>query len=38
MVRRHNFGANPTIVNYNASAVLIYSATSSLVRFENKNI
>jgi glutamate formiminotransferase len=31
-------GANPTIVNYNASAKEIYSATSSLERFENKNI
>jgi hypothetical protein len=29
---------NPTIVSYNASAVKIYNATSSLVRFENKNI
>jgi hypothetical protein len=25
-------------VSYNASAVKIYNATSSLVRFENKNI
>jgi hypothetical protein len=31
-------GANPTIVFYNAGAVKIYNATSSLVRFENKNI
>jgi hypothetical protein len=31
-------GANPTIVSYNASAVKIYNTTSSLVRFENKNI
>jgi hypothetical protein len=31
-------GANPTIASYNASAVKIYDATSSLVRFENKNI
>jgi hypothetical protein len=31
-------GANPTTVNYNASAVKIYIATSSLERFENKNI
>jgi hypothetical protein len=31
-------GANPTIVSYNASAVKIYNATGSLVRFENKNI
>jgi hypothetical protein len=29
-------GANPTIVSYNASAVKIYDATSSLVRFGNK--
>jgi hypothetical protein len=28
-------GANPTIASYNASAVKIYNATSSLVRFEN---
>jgi hypothetical protein len=27
------FAANPTIVSYNASAVKIYNATSSLVRF-----
>jgi hypothetical protein len=31
-------GANPTIVSYNASAVKIYNATSSIVRFENKII
>jgi hypothetical protein len=31
-------GANPTTVSYNASVVKIYNATSSLVRFENKNI
>jgi hypothetical protein len=31
-------GANPTIASYNASAVKIYNATSSLVRFANKNI
>jgi hypothetical protein len=31
-------GANPTIVSYNASAVEIYDAASSLVRLENKNI
>jgi hypothetical protein len=31
-------GANPTVVIYNASAVKIHNATSSLVRFENKNI
>jgi hypothetical protein len=30
--------ANPTVVSYNASAVNINNATSSLVRFENKNI
>jgi hypothetical protein len=30
-------GANPTIVFYNASVVKSYNATSSLVRFENKN-
>jgi hypothetical protein len=30
-------GANPTIVSYNARAVKICNATSSLVRFENKN-
>jgi hypothetical protein len=30
--------ANPTIASYNASAVIFYNATSSLVRFENKNI
>jgi hypothetical protein len=30
-------GPNPTIVSYNAGAVKIYSATSSLVRFKNKN-
>jgi hypothetical protein len=29
-------GANPTIVSYNASAVKIYNATSSLVCSENK--
>jgi hypothetical protein len=28
----------PAIVSYNASAVKIYSAPSSQVRFENKNI
>jgi hypothetical protein len=27
-------GANPTIMSYNAKAVKIYNATSSLVRFE----
>jgi hypothetical protein len=31
-------GSNPSKVNYNASAVQIYNAKSSLVRFENKNI
>jgi hypothetical protein len=31
-------GANPTIVSHNASALKIYNATSSLVRFETKNI
>jgi hypothetical protein len=31
-------GINPTIATYNASAVKIYNATSSLARFENKNI
>jgi hypothetical protein len=30
-------GANPTIVSFNAGAVKAYNATSSLVRFENKN-
>jgi hypothetical protein len=30
-------GATPTIVSYNASAGKIYNATSTLVRFENKN-
>jgi hypothetical protein len=30
-------GANPTIVSYNAGAVKIYNAMSSLVHFENKN-
>jgi hypothetical protein len=30
-------GANLTIASYNASAVKIYNATSSLVRFESKN-
>jgi hypothetical protein len=31
-------GANPTIAIYNASAVKIYNAKSSLLRFENGNI
>jgi hypothetical protein len=35
--RRLDTGANPTIVSYNASVVEAYNATSSLVRFENKN-
>jgi hypothetical protein len=30
--------ANPTTMSYNAIAVNIYNAPSSLVRFENKNI
>jgi hypothetical protein len=29
-------GANPTIASYNASAVKIYNATNTLVRFKNK--
>jgi hypothetical protein len=28
-------GPNPTIVSYNASAVKLYNATGSLLRFEN---
>jgi hypothetical protein len=35
---RRGPGANPTTLSYNASPVKIYNATSSLVRFENKNI
>jgi hypothetical protein len=31
-------GANPMNVSYNASAVKIYKAKSSLERFENKKI
>jgi hypothetical protein len=31
-------GANPTIVSYNDGVVKIYNATSSLLRFENKNM
>jgi hypothetical protein len=31
-------GTNFTIASYNAGAVKIYNDTSSLVRFENKNI
>jgi hypothetical protein len=33
-----NAGVNPTIGSYNASSVKMYNATSSLVRFENKNL
>jgi hypothetical protein len=33
----HCPGANPTIVSYNAGATKLYTATSSLVRFGNKN-
>jgi hypothetical protein len=38
MTFRVTTGANPTTAIYNASAAKIYNATSSLVRFENKNI
>jgi hypothetical protein len=31
-------GANPTNVSYNAGAVKLYNATSSVVHFENKHI
>jgi hypothetical protein len=31
-------GADPTILSYNASVEKNYKTTSSLVRFENKNI
>jgi hypothetical protein len=31
-------GANPAVVTYNGSAVKIYNAASSRVRFENKII
>jgi hypothetical protein len=31
-------GADPTIASYNAGGVKIYNATSSLVRFGNKNL
>jgi hypothetical protein len=31
-------GSYPTIASYNASAVKIYNASSSPLRFENKNI
>jgi hypothetical protein len=40
LLKRRNFaqsGDNSAIASYNASAVKIYNATSSLVRFENKN-
>jgi hypothetical protein len=30
-------GANPTIMSYNTSAVKIYNAKKSLVRFESRN-
>jgi hypothetical protein len=33
---RSFWGANPTNVSYNASAVKIYNATTSLAGFENK--
>jgi hypothetical protein len=36
--KRNMFICNPTIVSYNAIAVKIYDATSSLVRFENKTL
>jgi hypothetical protein len=36
MVILYISGAKPTTVSYNVSAVKIYNATSSLVRFENK--
>jgi hypothetical protein len=29
-------GVNPTIMSYNASAVKMYDAANSLMRFENK--
>jgi hypothetical protein len=32
----NNPGANPTIVNYNASAVRFYNATGSLERFRKQ--
>jgi hypothetical protein len=32
-----NAGANPTIANYNASGVKIYSAVNSMARFQIKN-
>jgi hypothetical protein len=31
-------GANPKIAIYKSSAVAVYNVTSSLVRFENKNV
>jgi hypothetical protein len=31
-------GVDPTIMSYNARAVKIHNATSSLVRFEDKNV
>jgi hypothetical protein len=34
--RLRTTGANPTIESYNASAVKIYNAKISLVRFEKK--
>jgi hypothetical protein len=34
---RRTTGANPTTESYNGSIVKNYSATSSLVRFKNKN-
>jgi hypothetical protein len=37
-VQTDSAGANPTTVSYNARVVKIYSGTSSLVRFENKNV
>jgi hypothetical protein len=36
--RKKGSGANLTIVSYNASAVNINNATSSLARFENKKM
>jgi hypothetical protein len=35
--KNHAPGLNPTIVSCNVSVVKIFNATSSLVRFENKN-
>jgi hypothetical protein len=31
-------GVNPTIVSYNASVVIIYITTSSLLRFKIENV